>query len=176
MVRRVCLELHDDVVVEMALFTHITNSHIIIDTLKQRNTDYDFTFLNANLILHPSQIAVAAHKTLSSFPNIITPTLHSELVFNISGTTNITQSYKRFGVTPDCDRIVVVIFHATEEKWMRVRNLIQGEEVLSDVDADLDDLNRHFDRVTAAKYYGIKGVRGEGFLGCVLTAIACHNF
>ena len=145
MVRRVCVELFNDVIVEMALFTNITNTQTILDQLKQRNTDYDFAFIKASLITHPSQIAVAANKALATFPNIITPTLHSELVFILSGTTNITQSYKRFGITPDTDRMVVVIFHASEEKWDRVRKLIQGDEVTSDGDADLEDLIQNFD-------------------------------
>jgi hypothetical protein len=101
------------------------------------------------------------------------------LTYCSTGSTNISQSFRRFGLSAESDRVVVVMFHATEEKWKRVIDLVEGKLIPTDGDSDLVELSTHFDFKTAIKYYGIthKGLGNDdsAYLRPIVTTIACHH-
>ncbi|KAL4600865.1 hypothetical protein ACB092_11G230700 [Castanea dentata] len=61
----------------------------------------EVAFLNASLIPDVFPVLAAAHKTLvsKSRESLTTRTLHSELVYNYSGSKHITESLKRCGIS-----------------------------------------------------------------------------
>ena len=68
--------------------------------------------MNARMIVDIFPIQAAAIRSLLSEQqnNLTTKTLHSELVYNVSGSRNVTEAYRRFGIADESDKILIAVF------------------------------------------------------------------
>ncbi|KAK3412397.1 hypothetical protein EUGRSUZ_I01155 [Eucalyptus grandis] len=75
----------------VALFTDVTNSKELLDSMQAGTLEPEVAFLNALLIPDIFPVLAAAHKTLlsNSRGSLTTRTLHSELVYNYSGSKHV---------------------------------------------------------------------------------------
>ncbi|XP_035841045.1 EKC/KEOPS complex subunit TPRKB isoform X2 [Helianthus annuus] len=127
----------------------------------------EVALLNASLIPDIFPVLAAAHKTLvaKSRDSLTTRTLHSELVYNYSGSKHISESLKRCGISDSTTYILVARFGALEEEEMTaMKTLIKGKEI------DLEELEGKANKPQIQKHYKITGVElGISTLGDAIT-------
>ncbi|OMO63234.1 hypothetical protein COLO4_32658 [Corchorus olitorius] len=135
----------------LALFVDVTNSKELLDSMQAGTLDPEVAFLNASLIPDVFPVLAAAHKTLisKSRESLTTRTLHSELVYNYSGSKHITESFKRCGISETSSYVLAARFNASPDEMKAVEKLINGKEI------DLEELERRADQAQILKHYKI---------------------
>ncbi|XP_022746258.1 EKC/KEOPS complex subunit Tprkb-like isoform X2 [Durio zibethinus] len=130
--------------------------------------DPEVAFLNASLIPDVFPVLAAAHKTLiaKSRDSLTTRTLHSELVYNYSGSKHITESLKRCGISENSSYVLAARFNASPDEMKAVEKLINGKEV------DLEELEGRADQAQIQKHYKISGP--ELGISTLADAITCR--
>ncbi|KAL5119382.1 hypothetical protein ACEQ8H_002651 [Pleosporales sp. CAS-2024a] len=96
--------------VHVALFTHVNNAAFLRTQLRAANVDFDYAFLDAEMILSPAHLLSAAFLTIHALSTRRqkTRTPHSELVFRLSPTNNIGDSYAKFGLTDTTTTLIAI--------------------------------------------------------------------
>ncbi|KAE8680011.1 protein CYPRO4-like [Hibiscus syriacus] len=152
----------------LAVFTDVTNSKELLDSMQAGTLDPEVAFLNASLIPDVFPVLAAAHKTLisKSRESLTTRTLHSELVYNYSGSKHITESLKRCGISENSSYVLAARFNASPDEMKAVEKLINGKEI------DLDELERRADQAQIQKHYKISGP--ELGISTLADAITCR--
>ncbi|TYZ57061.1 hypothetical protein PybrP1_000964 [[Pythium] brassicae (nom. inval.)] len=112
-----------------AFFKDVANSAALRQALLNQETD--IALINASLLVDPFQIHAAAARALlcETTTKLTTKTLHAELVFNLSGSRNVSESFRRFGIADDCTALVVCVFDADEAALASAAALVQGTAV-----------------------------------------------
>ncbi|KAH0839516.1 hypothetical protein J3R83DRAFT_374 [Lanmaoa asiatica] len=91
----------------------------------------NFAFINATLITSPLHLQTAAVQALfaQSEETMRTKTLHSEIVWNLNPTNNITEAIKRYGVSDTTTDLIVMHIASWEREDVleRMRNVVDGE-------------------------------------------------
>jgi EKC/KEOPS complex subunit CGI121/TPRKB len=100
------------------------------------------------------QIHAAAARALlcDQAGKLTTKTLHSELVFNLSGTRNVAESFRRFGISDKSDKIVLCVFDANESQLADASEIVHGTSMV------LKEIGTHLEAQDLAlirKYYKI---------------------
>ncbi|RVW49852.1 hypothetical protein CK203_069943 [Vitis vinifera] len=87
----------------------------LLDSMQAGTLEPEVAFLNASLIPDVFPVLAAAHKTLlaKSRESLTTRTLHSELVYNYSGSKHITESLKRCGISDSSTYVLVARFNTS---------------------------------------------------------------
>ncbi|XP_028781333.1 EKC/KEOPS complex subunit Tprkb [Neltuma alba] len=152
----------------LALFTDVTNSKELLESMQAATLEPEVAFLNALLIPDIFPVLAAAHKTLiaKSRDSLTTRTLHSELVYNYSGSKHITESLKRCGISDTTTYILAARFDATPEEMKAIEKLINGKEV------DLEELEARANQAQIQKHYKISGP--ELGVSSLADAITCR--
>uniref|UniRef100_A0A0A9G959 Uncharacterized protein n=1 Tax=Arundo donax TaxID=35708 RepID=A0A0A9G959_ARUDO len=137
--------------VSLALFSDVSNSRELLDLMQSGKLEPEVAFLNASLVPDVFPVLAAAHKALLSKAreSLTTRTLHSELVYNYSGSKHITGSLKRCGISDDTTYILAVRFDASDEETKAVEKLISGTEI------DLAELEARAKQPQILKHYKI---------------------
>ncbi|KAF5788639.1 hypothetical protein HanXRQr2_Chr10g0466221 [Helianthus annuus] len=150
----------------VALFTDVANSKELLELMQAGTLEPEVALLNASLIPDIFPVLAAAHKTLvaKSRDSLTTRTLHSELVYNYSGSKHISESLKRCGISDSTTYILVARFGALEEEMTAMKTLIKGKEI------DLEELEGKANKPQIQKHYKITGVElGISTLGDAIT-------
>ncbi|KAF9684301.1 hypothetical protein SADUNF_Sadunf04G0103800 [Salix dunnii] len=152
----------------LSLFTDVTNSKELIDSMQAGKLEPEVAFLNASLIPDVFPILAAAHKTLiaKSRDSLTTRTLHSELVYNCSGSKHITESLKRCGISDSTTYILAARFNASPDEMKAVEKLINGKEI------ELEELEGRANQAQIQKHYKISSL--EVGISCLADAITCR--
>uniref|UniRef100_A0A2N9HVG6 EKC/KEOPS complex subunit CGI121 n=1 Tax=Fagus sylvatica TaxID=28930 RepID=A0A2N9HVG6_FAGSY len=152
----------------LALFIDVTNSRELLDSMQAGTLEPEAAFLNASLIPDVFPVLAAAHKTLvsKSRESLTTRTLHSELVYNYSGSKHITESLKRCGISESTTYIIAARFNATVDEMKAVERLVQGKEI------DLEELEGRANQAQIQKHYKISGP--ELGISSLADAITCR--
>ncbi|GLI69977.1 hypothetical protein VaNZ11_014629, partial [Volvox africanus] len=126
----------------LALFKDCTNAKDVRATIRDSSMA-EFAYINAAVVIDPFLVHLAGYRALTaeSSGRLNTKSLHTELIYNISGTKHVAESLKRFGITDECKSILVARFDCKHEELAALKSRIQGEEVpltnlaaLADVD------------------------------------------
>lgn len=125
--------------------------------------------IKPSLIVDPFVITLAANKALTS-PKMITRTVYTEILFNLSISKNITPSLQLFGIDDKETDILVVGVDKVDENGS-VFEGIDGEEV------DVKTLGNLRDEKAIQKAYKLKEdeVRRD-LLGAVCNRICIKDF
>ncbi|ERN09775.1 hypothetical protein AMTRI_Chr08g159570 [Amborella trichopoda] len=152
----------------LALFTQATNSKELLESMQAGTLEPEVAFLNASLIPDVFPVLAAAHKTIlaKSRDMLTTRTLHSELVYNYSGSKHITESLKRCGISEDSSYILAARFDASPDELTAIEKLIHGKKI------DLDELEGRANKAQIQKHYKISGQ--ELGISSLADAIACR--
>ncbi|KAG0536639.1 hypothetical protein BDA96_03G081000 [Sorghum bicolor] len=137
--------------ISLALFSDVSNSRELLDLMQSGKLEPEVAFLNASLVPDVFPVLAAALKALlsKSRESLTTRTLHSELVYNYSGSKHITESLKRCGISDDTTYILAACFDASDEEMKAVKKLISGTEI------DLAELERRANQPQILKHYKI---------------------
>ncbi|GMJ09778.1 hypothetical protein like AT4G34412 [Hibiscus trionum] len=152
----------------LSLFTDVTNSKELLDSMQAGTLDPEVAFLNASLIPDVFPVLAAAHKTLisKSRESLTTRTLHSELVYNYSGSKHITESLKRCGISENSSYVLAARFNVSPDEMKAVEKLISGKEI------NLDELEGRADQAQIQKHYKISAP--ELGISTLAEAITCR--
>lgn len=122
------------------LFKDVTNAGEIHAKLLDRSLEPELALINPSKVQSVFALHLAAHKSVAAHEReaLATHTLHSEVVFNLSGLKHITEGLKRFGMAEDASEVLVCRFDATDEDIAATRGLVKGIEV--DIETALEGL------------------------------------
>ncbi|KAL8540349.1 hypothetical protein ACS0TY_001817 [Phlomoides rotata] len=154
--------------ISLALFVDVTNSKELLELMQAGTLEPEVAFLNASLIPDVFPILAAASKTLvaKSRDLLTTRTLHSELVYNYSGSKHISESLKRCGISDSTTYILVARFGASADEMTVIRGLVKGNEV------GLEELEKRADQALIQKQFKITAL--ELGISSVSDAITCR--
>ncbi|CAJ1954973.1 unnamed protein product [Sphenostylis stenocarpa] len=152
----------------LALYTDVSNSKELLESMQTGTLEPEVAFLNALLIPNIFPVLAAAHKTLvaKSRDSLTTRTPHSELVYNYSGSKHITESLKRCGISDSTTYILAARFDATPDEIKAIEKLINGKEI------DLEELEGRANQSQIQKHYKISA--SELGVSSLADAIACR--
>ncbi|XP_008800781.1 EKC/KEOPS complex subunit TPRKB [Phoenix dactylifera] len=152
----------------LALFTDVTNSKELLDAMRAGRLEPEVALLNASLIPDVFPVLAAAHKALlaKSRESLSTRTLHSELVYNYSGSKHITESLKRCGISDDTTYILAARFGASHDEMKDIEKLISGKEI------DLEELEGRANHAQIQKHYKVSPQ--ELAISSLADAITCR--
>ncbi|EFJ05709.1 hypothetical protein SELMODRAFT_431319 [Selaginella moellendorffii] len=133
------------------LFDGVSNSGELLASLQAGTLSPEVALFNASLVPDLFPVLASAHRTLlsQSRGNLVTRTLHSELVYNFSGSKHITESLRRCGISSGTSYVLVVQFDCPAEKENEVRKLIQGREI------SLEELAKRADTALIQKHFKV---------------------
>ncbi|KAH9894697.1 protein CGI121 [Xylariomycetidae sp. FL2044] len=96
--------------IQAAVFRDVENAEFLQQQLLSRNADFEYAFIDASSIISRIQVLAAIYKaiTIQLSGNMKTPNVHSEIVCSLSPTNNISEAYRRYGITPTSRNIIIV--------------------------------------------------------------------
>ncbi|XP_056434299.1 EKC/KEOPS complex subunit TPRKB [Gadus chalcogrammus] len=125
--------------------------------------------INPKMLVDPFQVIVAANKAvhLQTIGKMKTRSLNSEIIFNLSPTNNISEAFKRFGIS-DADDSVLVVLVATgaeSQTLADIKEKVDGEQV------PMEELPTLSDVTQIRKLY--KVTPQEEKMGGLLDSVVC---
>ncbi|KAI2618976.1 hypothetical protein GGS26DRAFT_341797 [Hypomontagnella submonticulosa] len=150
--------------VHIAVFKDVTNSEFLHQQLLSRNAEYEYAFIDASSVISRFQVLAAVYKaiTIQLNGNMKTPNIHSEIVCSLSPNKNISEAYRRFGITPASNHLIIVkilISPASNTTpsaiEQHLRNNVQGTPVPFTDEALQSGLT---DQAKVRKYYKLNSV------------------
>ncbi|EWC43604.1 hypothetical protein DRE_01491 [Drechslerella stenobrocha 248] len=148
----------------IGLFTNVTNAAALHAQLLAKNSDYEYAFIDPSILVSTLQPLAAAfravHDLLDPAVGLRTPNVHSETVFSLSPSHNITDSYRRFGISPTSTSLLAIKIldtsaaagYSEQETLDRIAAIIDGEEAPFTTAA----LRQLTDIAKVKKYYKLK--------------------
>ncbi|XP_066146644.1 EKC/KEOPS complex subunit TPRKB-like [Euwallacea fornicatus] len=98
---------------KMQLYENVKNT---MDLRKQiMNGELQCTIIKPELICDPFQVVIAANKTLTSKKQT-TKSVFTEILYNLSPSSNISQSLSKFGVDDKSKGLLVVTLENNDDK------------------------------------------------------------
>ncbi|XP_039809791.1 EKC/KEOPS complex subunit TPRKB-like isoform X1 [Panicum virgatum] len=168
--------------VSLALYSDVSNSRVLLDLMQSGKLEPEVAFLNASLVPDVFPVLAAAHKALLSKAreSLTTRTLHSELVYNYSGSKHITESLKRCGISDDTTYILAARFDASNEENGRIITEVTitswqmkaVEKLISGTEIDLGKLESRANQPHILKHYKIPPQ--ELLISTLPDAIVCR--
>lgn len=113
-----------DMLVLMQLYQNVKNTAELRKDVM--NGTLECCLIKPSLIFHPFQVVVSTNKALVSKKRT-TKSIYTEILFNLSLSTNITQSLQMFGVA-DNDKNVLVVALTPKNKETNAENIFNKIE------------------------------------------------
>ncbi|KAL3130593.1 hypothetical protein ABBQ38_008397 [Trebouxia sp. C0009 RCD-2024] len=133
------------------LFTHVTNCKELQSKVKAGEVEPELAMLNAAVVADLFVVRIAAQQALAQQQRgkLITKSLHAELVYNMSGSRHISESFNRFGVSESCQHLLVARFDAEPTQLEAITDLVKGQQ------QPLSSLQTFTDKALIQKYYKV---------------------
>ncbi|VBB71290.1 Putative protein cgi-121 [Podospora comata] len=153
-----------------ALFRDVSNAPFLQTQLISRNPEFEYAFIDASTIVSRAHLLAAVWNAVYSSVegNLRTPNVHSEVVASLNINNNIADGYRRWGITSDKTKdLVVVKILSSPEPLPQAEQENEAEEVLSHLTSQIEGrLVRLTDQEIAEvtdwqkvrKYYKLNGV------------------
>ncbi|KAI5081033.1 hypothetical protein GOP47_0004216 [Adiantum capillus-veneris] len=140
----------------------------LLQAVQTGSLEPDLALFNASLVPDLFPLLVAAHKTVLALSQstLVTRTLHSELIYNFSGSKHITESLRRCGLNESSTYVLVARFNATVAELEAARGLVKGKEI------DLEELEKRSDKPLIQKHFKISSLELE--VSSLADAVACR--
>ncbi|KAK4457737.1 kinase binding protein CGI-121-domain-containing protein [Cladorrhinum samala] len=154
--------------VYITLFRDVSNSSFLQSQLISRNPEFEYAFIDVSSIISRTHLLAAVYNAINTQIDgtLKTPNVHSEVVISLSPSNNIAETYRRWGITPDKTKdliVVKIVVSADEEEaeterkvWEHLTQHVQGTPVpLTD-----GEISKATDWPKVRKYYKLNGVPG----------------
>jgi len=111
------------------LFDRVTNAEEILSKLLAG--ELNAALINPTMVYSLYVLQIAAHKALfsESYNSLATKSIHSELVYNLSGSRNMKDTFSKFGMQKNLDSVLVAVFDAGDVQIKEIFELIKGSEL-----------------------------------------------
>ncbi|XP_052432353.1 EKC/KEOPS complex subunit TPRKB [Carassius gibelio] len=162
------LELFPEYMVTQLLFKDVKNTTELRKMAV--NGEIKGALINPSMVVDSFQILVAANKAVHLHKNgkMKTRSLYSEIIFNLSPTNNISEAFKRFGISDSDSAVHIVLVHNKDET-LNINDIIlkvDGQQIAVDRVSDLTDVAK------IKKLY--KVAPPEEKCGSLLDAVVCR--
>lgn len=162
------LELFPEYTVTQMLFRDVKNATELRKMAV--NGEIKGALINPSMIVDAFQILVASNKAvhLHKIGKMKTRSLYSEIIFNLSPTNNISEAFKRFGISDRDSAVYIVLVHNKEET-------LNVDDIISKVDGqqiDVDQVSELTDAAQIKKLYKVAPL--EERCGSLLDAVVCR--
>ncbi|KAF7551943.1 hypothetical protein G7Z17_g4648 [Cylindrodendrum hubeiense] len=153
--------------VHAVLFRDVKNAPFLHQQLLARNSDFEYGLVDASVVVSRLQLLSAVFKATLTAVNgaLKTPNVHSEIVIALNSSSNIADSYRRFGISPSTKDLIAVkvTFPAedgtepltSEQIWEHLKANVEGE-ALAITD---DNISAATDLAKVRKYYKLNGLK-----------------
>ncbi|XP_051547618.1 EKC/KEOPS complex subunit TPRKB [Myxocyprinus asiaticus] len=162
------LELFPEYTVTQLLFKDVKNATELRKMAV--NGEIKGALINPSMVVDSFQVLVAANKAvhLHKIGKMKTRSLYSEIIFNLSPTNNISEAFKRFGISDSDGAVLIVLVHNKEET-------INIDDIISKVDGQQIPIEKVSDLTDAAKIKKLyKVAQLEEKCGSLLDAVVCR--
>uniref|UniRef100_A0A3P9LX00 EKC/KEOPS complex subunit TPRKB n=1 Tax=Oryzias latipes TaxID=8090 RepID=A0A3P9LX00_ORYLA len=126
--------------------------------------------INPTMLLSPFQALLAANKAIhsQSIGKMKTRSLNSEIIFNLSPTNNISEAFKRFGISHQDRSLLVVVVHSRDDSEVlsHIAIRVDGQEV------PVEEFSSLSDPAKIRKLYKVSPQEEES--GGLLDAVVCR--
>ena len=125
----------------VAYYTELKNAPYLRDQLLAGNTDFEYAFIDASMIVSGKQVLAAAFRAMNDSLNdrLKSRNIHSEIVFALSPNNNIGEAFRRFGIGEATKDLIVVKVATTPE--------VNLESVQSHLTASIKGQEHPFDEI-----------------------------
>ncbi|KAI0158293.1 kinase binding protein CGI-121-domain-containing protein [Xylariaceae sp. FL1272] len=96
--------------VHVAVFKDVKNAAFLHQQLLSRNVAFEYALIDASVITSQIQVLSAVFKAVTTQTASVmkTPNVHSEIVYSLSPANNISEAYRRHGITPTSQNLIIV--------------------------------------------------------------------
>ncbi|OGM43459.1 protein cgi121 [Aspergillus bombycis] len=103
--------------VHVALYRDIQNAPFLRQQLISGNSDFEYAFIDASMVLSRAHVSSAIFRAVNDYLNerLKSRNVHSEIVFSLSPTNNIADSFRKFGISDSTKDLLVVKVSVTPE-------------------------------------------------------------
>eukprot|EP00918_Siedleckia_nematoides_P050110 GHVU01109666.1.p1 GENE.GHVU01109666.1~~GHVU01109666.1.p1 ORF type:complete len:188 (+),score=19.09 GHVU01109666.1:85-648(+) len=132
--------LYPEKVLTLTLFSPVRNAEELAKYAMNANCGNEaprvrafHLFIDAKMIISATHVALAIIRALRAEESGLMKTraLHTEVLYQLSTTTNISESLSTYGLTGSTDAIVLATIDASTEEAELLSEMIQGEKTLS---------------------------------------------
>lgn len=125
--------------------------------------------IKPTFIFDPMQVVSAANKAAvaQNQESLITRTVYSEILFNLSPTRNVTKSLTTFGADDNHTTILVAVIQDISEEN-------ENEDIfacVNGVECDIEELKSFVDINLVKKTYGLNDTNNERLLNAIINKI-----
>ncbi|XP_059152478.1 EKC/KEOPS complex subunit TPRKB-like [Physella acuta] len=142
--------LYEDSTITLALFADIESCKILRQNVMSGLIEA--SLLKANMVIDSFQVLVAANKAvhLHRTNSMVTKNVHSEILYSLSPSKNISESFRSFGVSDSDKSVFVAIVDDADDKTLNKITELLGKEP-----SQLDQLPEIADTKLITKVYKV---------------------
>ncbi|KAH8423215.1 EKC/KEOPS complex subunit CGI121/TPRKB [Aspergillus melleus] len=96
--------------VHVALYRDLKNAPFLRQQLISGNAEFEYAFIDASMVLSKTHALSAVFRAVNDYLNdrLKSRNVHSETVFALNPTTNIADSFRKFGITDSTKDLLVI--------------------------------------------------------------------